>query len=38
LAHIWQFMRAPRAIAEIIHDIDLKDDKFGRTEVPASGR
>jgi hypothetical protein len=22
-----------RAIAEIIHDIDLKDDKFGRTEV-----
>jgi hypothetical protein len=23
-----------RAIAEIIHDIDLKDDKFGRTEVP----
>jgi hypothetical protein len=22
------------AIAEIIHDIDLKDDKFGRTEVP----
>jgi len=24
---------ALRAIAEIIHDIDLKDDKFGRTEV-----
>jgi len=24
---------APRAIGEIIHDIDLKDDKFGRTEV-----
>lgn len=22
-----------RAIAEIVHDIDLKDDKFGRTEV-----
>ena len=21
------------AIAEIVHDIDLKDDKFGRTEV-----
>src|SRR6478736_2468414 len=25
---------ALRAIAEIIHDIDLKDSKFGRTEVP----
>jgi hypothetical protein len=25
--------KALRAIAEIIHDIDLKDDKFGRTEV-----
>ena len=24
---------ALRAIAEIIHDIDLKDGKFGRTEV-----
>ena len=24
---------ALRAIAEIVHDIDLKDDKFGRTEV-----
>ena len=24
---------ALRAISEIIHDIDLKDDKFGRTEV-----
>ena len=24
---------ALRAIGEIIHDIDLKDDKFGRTEV-----
>jgi hypothetical protein len=24
---------ALRAIAEIIHDIDLKDDKFGRTEA-----
>ena len=24
---------ALHAIAEIIHDIDLKDDKFGRTEV-----
>jgi hypothetical protein len=24
---------ALRAVAEIIHDIDLKDDKFGRTEV-----
>jgi hypothetical protein len=24
---------ALRAIAEIIHDIDLKDEKFGRTEV-----
>jgi hypothetical protein len=24
---------ALRAIADIIHDIDLKDDKFGRTEV-----
>jgi hypothetical protein len=24
---------ALRAIAEIIHDIDLKDSKFGRTEV-----
>src|SRR4030088_3060908 len=27
---IW---RRLRRIAEIIHDIDLKDDKFGRTEV-----
>jgi len=25
--------KPPRAIAEIIHDIDLKDSKFGRTEV-----
>ena len=24
---------ALHAIAEIVHDIDLKDDKFGRTEV-----
>src|SRR2546430_1461504 len=24
---------APRAISEIIHDVDLKDRKFGRTEV-----
>ena len=24
---------ALRAIADIVHDIDLKDDKFGRTEV-----
>ena len=26
--------RALRAIGEIVHDIDLKDDKFGRDETP----
>jgi hypothetical protein len=25
---------APRAIAEIVHDIDLKDAKFGRAQTP----
>jgi hypothetical protein len=34
-AHVWQFMRALRAVAEIIHDIDLKHDKFGRDTDPS---
>lgn len=26
-----------RAIAELIHDLDLKDEKFGRPEAPGLG-
>ncbi|HEX8694112.1 MAG TPA: chromate resistance protein ChrB domain-containing protein [Longimicrobium sp.] len=29
---------ALRAIAEIVHDVDLKDGKFGRPEAPGVGR
>jgi hypothetical protein len=27
---------AIRTVAEIVHDLDLKDDKFSRPEAPAS--
>jgi hypothetical protein len=30
--------RAVKAIAEIVHDLDLKDGKFGRAEAPGVGR
>ena len=32
-AGVREVSHALRAIAEIVHDIDLKDDKFGRAEV-----
>ncbi len=37
LAHIGLNDPALGAIAEIVHDIDLKDEKFGREETPGIG-